>query len=335
MILLTGGAGYIGSHMAITLATNRLPFIIFDNFSNSKRGVLHRMKEVGATAAAVVDGDVRDSKALDLLFHEYPISTVVHCAGLKAVAESVIMPLAYYENNVAGSLSLVQAMTRANVKQLVFSSSATVYGDPTVLPVSEYASLSPSNPYGVTKLVVENIFRDIFASDPSWRIACLRYFNPVGAHPSGLLGEDPVGPPSNLLPLIAQVASGQRPVLNIFGGDYPTPDGTAVRDYIHVMDLVEGHLAAINFLKQSESGQLLYANLGTGGGISVLQVVQSFMRYTGQAVPYKTVARRPGDVASCFADVAHARQVLGWEARCDLRQMCEDVWRWQVTGLSS
>lgn len=329
MILLTGGAGYIGSHMGMALAEAGLPFVIFDNFSNSQRGVLLRMRQIGGTAPAVVEGDVRDAQALDQLFAQYPISAVVHFAGLKAVGESVAQPARYYDNNVAGSISLVRAMERAGVKQLVFSSSATVYGDPVAVPVPESAAVAPANPYGWTKLMLENILRDVAAADPAWRIACLRYFNPVGAHPSGLLGEDPLGLPNNLMPFIAQVASGRRPMLSIFGNDYSTPDGTGVRDYIHVMDLVEGHVAALNYLTKSQPGNFLLANLGTGQGISVLQMVNAFAQYTGQSVPYQMVARRPGDIASCFADPSYARQVLAWQARRGLQQMCEDVWRWQ------
>ncbi len=329
MILLTGGAGYIGSHMGVALAAAGLPFLIFDNFSNSQRGVLQRMGQIGGTAPAVVEGDVRDGRALDHLFGEYAISAVVHFAGLKAVGESVAQPARYYDNNVAGSISLVRAMERAGVRQLVFSSSATVYGDPVAVPVPESAALAPANPYGRCKLMVENVLRDVAAADPAWRIACLRYFNPVGAHPSGLLGEDPLGTPDNLMPFIAQVASGRRPRLSIFGNDYPTLDGTGVRDYIHVMDLVEGHVAALDHLSKPQPGNFLLANLGTGQGVSVLQMVNAFTQYTGQSVPYQMVARRPGDIASCFADPGYARRVLGWQARRGLQQMCEDVWRWQ------
>lgn len=329
MILLTGGAGYIGSHMAMVLAEVNLPFLIFDNFSNSQRGVLSRMRQIGGAALAVVEDDVRDGKALDRVFAKHPISAVVHFAGLKAVGESMAQPAIYYDNNVSGSISLVRAMERAGVKRLVFSSSATVYGDPAVVPVPETAAVAPTNPYGRTKLMVENILRDVAASDPAWHIACLRYFNPVGAHPSGLLGEDPRDMPSNLMPFIAQVASGRQPMLSILGDDYPTPDGTGVRDYIHVMDLVEGHLAALDFLAKSHQENFLLANLGTGRGISVLEMVNAFVQYTGQFVPHQMAARRPGDVASCFADPSHACQVLAWQAKRGLQQMCEDVWRWQ------
>jgi UDP-glucose 4-epimerase len=331
MILLTGGAGYIGSHMAMALAQAGLPVVIFDNFSNSQRGVLQRMAQISGSAPTVVEGDVRDAQALDRLFAQYPISAVVHFAGLKAVGESVAQPALYYDNNVAGSISLVRAMERAGVKQLVFSSSATVYGDPAAVPVPESAAVAPANPYGWTKQMVENILRDVAAADPAWRIACLRYFNPVGAHPSGLIGEDPLGMPNNLMPFIAQVASGRRPLLSIFGNDYPTPDGTGVRDYIHVMDLVEGHVAALNYLDKPQLDNFLLANLGTGQGISVLEMVKAFVQYTGQAVPYQMVARRPGDVAKCFADPGLAQRVLGWGARRGLKEMCADTWRWQCT----
>ena len=334
MILLTGGAGYIGSHMSMALAEAGLPFVIIDNFSNSQRGVLQRMAQITGAAPVVVEGDVRDAQALDQLFAQYPISAVVHFAGLKAVGESVAQPALYYDNNVAGSISLVRAMERAGVRQLVFSSSATVYGDPVAVPVPESAAVAPANPYGWTKLMVENILRDVAAADPAWRIACLRYFNPVGAHPSGLIGEDPLGMPNNLMPFIAQVASGQRPLLSIFGHDYPTPDGTAVRDYIHVMDLAEGHVAALNHLAKAKQGNFLLANLGTGQGISVLQMVKAFTQYTGQPVPYQMVDRRPGDVARYFADPGYARQVLAWQAKRGLQQMCEDTWRWQSGNLN-
>lgn len=330
MILLTGGAGYIGSHMAAALATVGMPYVVFDNFANSQPGVLHRLKVLGnGISPLLMGGDIRDPWALDAVFARYPIDSVIHFAGLKSVAESMSNPGLYYENNLAGSISLVRAMQRAGVKRLVFSSSATVYGEPPESPVPETAPVNPANPYGWSKLLVENVLRDIAKSDPTWRVACLRYFNPVGAHPSGLLGEDPQGTPNNLMPYIAQVASGRRELLNIFGNDYPTPDGTGVRDYIHVQDLVEGHLAALRHLNKDNDTNYLVANLGSGQGISVLEMVQAFIRFTGRDVPYNIEARRAGDVPRYFADPTLAKQILDWETTRGLQAMCEDTWRWQ------
>lgn len=340
MILLTGGAGYIGSHMGVALAAAGLPYVVFDNFSNSQPGVLHRMKMLGQGIGPVlVGGDIRDAAALDAVFARYPITAVVHFAGLKSVAESMANPALYYEGNLAGSINLVRAMQRAGVKQLVFSSSATVYGDPAYSPVPETAVLAPANTYGWSKLLVEQVLRDVAAADPAWAVACLRYFNPVGAHPSGQMGEDPAGVPNNLMPFIAQVASGRRSHLSIFGNDYATDDGTGVRDYIHVMDLVEGHLAALRYLqacepvageaKPADSSNCIMVNLGTGQGISVLQMVEAFVQHTGQAVPYTIMPRRPGDVARYFGDATLAQTLLGWRATRGLQAMCEDTWRWQ------
>jgi UDP-glucose 4-epimerase len=277
-----------------------------------------------------VQGDIRDAAALSALFQSQHFDAVVHFAGLKAVGESVAQPLQYYDNNVGGSLTLVRAMQTANVKTLVFSSSATVYGDPQTLPITEEAPRSATNPYGQSKLMIEHMLADLCAADPAWRVARLRYFNPVGAHPSGQIGEDPRGIPNNLMPFISQVACGVRQQLSVFGNDYPTPDGTGVRDYIHVMDLARGHLAALQSLAANSAGQLLTVNLGTGKGISVLELIAAFERASGKPVPYQVVARRPGDVASCYADPALAKELLGWQAELGIDEMCADTWRWQA-----
>jgi UDP-glucose 4-epimerase len=274
-----------------------------------------------------VEGDIRDEVCLRAVFQAYPISAVIHFAGLKAVGESVEQPLRYYENNVAGTVCLLQVMAEFGCKQLVFSSSATVYGDPASVPIREDFPLSTTNPYGSSKLMVENILRDLATSDAEWSVALLRYFNPVGAHESGLIGEDPSGIPNNLMPYIAQVAVGMRESLNVFGSDYPTPDGTGVRDYIHVVDLAKGHLKALDALASNQG--VLTVNLGTGRGYSVLEVVAAFERASGRKVPYSLADRRPGDVAQCYADPSHAKQVFGWQAEYDLDRMCEDAWRWQ------
>lgn len=327
LILVTGGTGFIGSHTSVALANSGHDFVILDNFSNSQRDVLDRLAPLCGKRPAFVEGDVRDAATLDRVFAQYPIRAVIHFAALKAVGESVQKPLAYYENNITGTLRLLEAMRRAAVHTLVFSSSATVYGDPASVPIREDFPLSATNPYGWTKLMVEQILADLSKSEPQWRIARLRYFNPVGAHESGQIGEDPSGIPNNLMPYVAQVAVGQRPQLQVFGGDYPTPDGTGVRDYIHVMDLAEGHVAALDSLAR-EPG-LLTVNLGTGLGVSVLDMVAAFEKASGRPVPYRIVDRRPGDVAACWADPALALQRLGWRTRRDLDQMCADAWRWQ------
>lgn len=332
MILLTGGAGYVGSHMAVALAAECMPYVLFDNFTNSNPGVFHRIKLLGEKVSPLpllIGGDMRDSWALDAAFARYPIDAVIHFAGLKSVADSMANPGLYYENNLSGSICLVRAMQRAGVKRLVFSSSATVYGEPPDSPVPETTSPNPANPYGWSKLLVENVLRDIAGCDPTWRVASLRYFNPVGAHPSGLLGEDPLGTPNNLMPFISQVASGRHKELKIFGNDYPTPDGTCVRDYIHVQDLVEGHMAALRYLQQDEGPNYLVANLGSGTGISVLEMVKAFIQHTGQEIPYRMMPRRPGDVAKYFADASLAERLLGWRTTRGLKEMCEDTWRWQ------
>jgi len=327
MILVTGGAGYIGSHTVVELLVNGFDLLILDNLSNGSPKVIGRIEQITGKRPNLVVGDVRDSCLLKQLFLEYPIDSVIHFAGLKAVGESVAQPMRYYENNVVGSLALFQAMTGAGIHRLVFSSSATVYGDPLSLPIREGFPLQATNPYGRSKLIIEDMLRDIFHAEPRWRIALLRYFNPVGAHSSGLIGEDPQGIPSNLMPYVSQVAVGRRPELSIFGGDYPTHDGTGVRDYIHVVDLARGHLAALNALDRLVGAVPI--NLGTGRGYSVLDVLGAFEQASGNKVPYRIVDRRPGDVATCYADPSVAKEVLGWSAEMDMATMCEDSWRWQ------
>lgn len=328
MILVTGGAGFIGSHTCVALTAAKVPFLILDNFCNSRRSVLERLERITGHAPGWIEGDVRDDALLERIFQEYPIDGVIHFAALKAVGESVREPLRYYENNVAGTVTLLRAMQAANVRTLVFSSSATVYGEPASLPIREDFPLSATNPYGWTKLMMEQVLADVDHAEPGqWRIARLRYFNPVGAHESGLIGEDPQDIPNNLLPYVAQVAVGLRESLSVYGNDYATPDGTGVRDYIHVSDLADGHLAALRYLRQHPG--LLTVNLGTGRPVSVLEMVAGFERASGRPVPYQVVARRPGDVAQCWADPALAEQLLGWRARHGLDRMCEDAWRWQ------
>ncbi|MFP1679190.1 UDP-glucose 4-epimerase GalE [Alloalcanivorax sp. C16-2] len=326
-ILVTGGAGYIGSHTVLRLLEDGHPVVVLDNLSNGSREAVRRVEAITGRQAVFVEGDIRDGALLDRLFDEHDVGAVIHFAGLKAVGESVAQPLRYYDCNVGGSLRLFEAMERAGVRTLVFSSSATVYGDPATVPIREDFPLSATNPYGATKLHIEDMLRDLHVADPSWRIALLRYFNPVGAHESGRIGEDPSDIPNNLMPYVAQVAVGKREQLSVFGGDYPTPDGTGVRDYIHVMDLAQGHLAAMDAL--FERGGLITTNLGTGRGYSVLEMVQAFARASGREVPYRIVERRPGDVAVCYADPAHAEKVLGWRARRGIDEMCADHWRWQ------
>ena len=328
MILVTGGAGFIGSHTCVALAQAGIPHLILDNFGNSRRSVLERLGRITGVQPLIVEGDVRDADLLARVFAQHPIDGVIHFAALKAVGESVREPLRYYDNNVAGTVALLRAMQVAGVRTLVFSSSATVYGEPATVPIREDFPLSATNPYGWTKLMMEQVLADVDAAEPGqWRIARLRYFNPVGAHESGLIGEDPQGEPGNLLPYVAQVAAGQRASLSVYGNDYPTPDGTGVRDYIHVCDLAEGHVAALRYLNKHPG--LLTVNLGTGRPVSVLEMVRAFERASGRAVPYRIVARRPGDVAQCWADPALAQQLLGWTAKLGLDQMCEDAWRWQ------
>ncbi|MDK9705310.1 MAG: UDP-glucose 4-epimerase GalE [Sulfuritalea sp.] len=328
MILLTGGAGYIGLHTAAVLIGAGHEVVLFDNFSNSKPLGVERLEAIAGRPVPCVQGDVRSRQDMDGLFDQHSISAVVHFAGLKAVGESAEQPLRYYDNNVTGTLVLLEAMIRAEVRRIVFSSSACVYGDPDFSPVPESAALRPANTYGRTKLMVEEILRDLHIAAPDWSIALLRYFNPVGAHPSGLIGEDPNGIPNNLMPFVTQVAVGRRPELRVFGGDYPTPDGTGVRDYIHVMDLAEGHRAALDWTL-CDPREVLAANLGTGCGYSVLDLVKAFERASGQAIPHRIVARRAGDVAANWADPSFAGQRLGWTAQRTLDDMCRDAWNWQ------
>ena len=326
-VLVTGGAGYIGSHACVTLIEAGYEVVVLDNLCNSSRVSLQRVEQICGVAPVFVEGDVRDAQALDQLFQSYDIQAVMHFAGLKAVGESVAMPLAYYDSIVTGSLVLLEAMERAGVNRIVYSSSATVYGDPASVPIREDFPLSATNPYGRAKLMVEEILADWHVARPEWSICRLRYFNPVGAHPSGLIGEDPQGLPNNLMPFVAQVAVGKRDKLAIFGNDYPTMDGTGVRDYIHVMDLVEGHMAALDYVCNNTG--LSTVNLGTGNGSSVLEMVAAFETASGRSVAYEVVARRPGDIATCWADPALARDLLKWQATRSLEQMCEDAWRWQ------
>jgi UDP-glucose 4-epimerase len=327
MILVTGGTGYIGSHTVVELLAAGHELLILDNFSNSSTKVLERIEQISEKRPLLLEGDIRDAALLSRLFVNYPISAVIHFAGLKAVGESVTQPMRYYDNNVAGSLRLFEAMARAGVYRLVFSSSATVYGDPHAVPIDESFPLQATNPYGRSKLIIEDMLRDVAQAEPAWKIALLRYFNPVGAHSSGLIGEDPQGIPNNLMPYVAQVAVGRRPELSVFGGDYPTPDGTGVRDYIHVVDLARGHLAALSSLDNLEGAVPI--NLGTGRGYSVLEVVAAFEKASGKAVPYRIIERRPGDVATCYADPLKAQQLLGWSADRGIEAMCVDAWAWQ------
>ncbi len=327
MILVTGGAGYIGSHTCVELLQAGHDVTVFDNFCNSQPEALYRVERITGRKLAVIRADIRDRAALEQALRESAATAVIHFAGLKAVGESVAQPLEYYDNNVHGSLCLLQAMQACGVRALVFSSSATVYGEPQRLPLREDHPLSATNPYGATKLVVEDMLRDLHASDPTWRIAILRYFNPVGAHASGLIGEDPQGVPNNLLPFVAQVAVGRHAQVNVWGNDYPTPDGTGVRDYIHVVDLALGHVKALERLQRHAECRAI--NLGTGTGYSVLDMLRAFEQASGRPVPYRIAARRAGDVAACWADPALARELLGWRAERDVQAMCQDAWRWQ------
>lgn len=326
-ILVTGGAGYIGSHTCVELLEAGYQVVVFDNLSNSKPAALERVQQITGKTLALVEGDIRDPVALDAAFQDHPVDAVIHFAGLKAVGESVEKPLEYYDNNVSGTVTLLQAMRDAGVKNIVFSSSATVYGDPASLPIREDFPLSATNPYGRSKLIIEDILRDLYRADDAWNIGILRYFNPVGAHESGLIGEDPNDIPNNLMPFISQVAVGKLPQLSVFGDDYATHDGTGVRDYIHVVDLARGHIKALQKLEQNP-GCVTY-NLGTGTGYSVLDMVQAFEEASGKQVAYRIVERRPGDIAACYADPALARTELDWEAEFGVAEMCADSWRWQ------
>ena len=327
-ILLTGGTGYIGSHTAVVLTQLGHKVVLFDNLSNSSEWVVRRLEQITEVKTPFIKGDVRDSELLLNTLKNYGIDAVIHFAGLKSVGESVNQPIEYYANNVQGTIVLLQAMQSAGVKNLVFSSSATVYGEPKYLPLDERHPTSATNPYGRSKLHIEEMLNEIAKSDNDWRIACLRYFNPVGAHESGLIGENPRGVPNNLMPYIAQVAAGLRTELNVFGGDYPTKDGTGVRDYIHVIDLAEGHAAALTYLSKATGYQAI--NLGTGNGYSVFDMVNAFEKTSGCKIPYKVVARREGDVAACYADPGKARELLSWSAKRGLEDMCASTWRFKI-----
>lgn len=326
-ILVTGGSGYIGSHTCLELLQAEQEVVVLDNLVNSSEIPLKRVQALTGRTLTFVKGDIRDKVLLQTLFRDYAIDSVVHFAGLKAVGESTEIPLEYYENNVSGTVTLLQEMKAANIFKFVFSSSATVYGDPHEVPILETFPLKVTNPYGRTKLMIEDICRDLSSSDARWKIALLRYFNPAGAHPSGLIGEQPNGIPNNLVPYITQVAIGQRECLSVFGGDYETPDGTGVRDYLHVVDLAIGHLKALEKLS-SQEGCVAY-NLGTGQGYSVLDMVKAFEKASGQKVPYQVVPRRSGDIACCYADPGFASQELNWKATKGLDEMMADAWRWQ------
>ena len=326
-VLVTGGAGYIGSHTSVELLDAGVDVVVLDNLCNSSEKSLDAIQRVTNRPLQFIKGDLRDRATLDATLDEHQFDAVLHFAGLKAVGESVEKPLAYFENNVTGTLNLVEAMAARNLKTLVFSSSATVYGDPHTVPITETAATSPTSPYGRTKLMIEQILQDLVVSDPDWRVSILRYFNPVGAHKSGEMGEDPNGLPNNLMPYISQVAVGKLPHLRVFGNDYPTQDGTGVRDYIHVIDLARGHLAALEHLYTTTGAHV--HNLGTGRGYSVFEVVRAFEVASGNDVPVQITDRRPGDVAECYADVSRAACELGWHAQFDLEEMCSDVWRWQ------
>ena len=326
-VLLTGGAGYIASHTAIVLQEAGYNVLALDNLCNSSAESLLRVAKITGQTVPLIQADIRDEAALRRVFAEYDISAVVHFAGLKAVGESTELPLKYYDYNVAGTVTLCRVMAEAGCKRLVFSSSATVYGAAAEVPIPETAPCSATNPYGQSKLMIEHILQDLAASDPSWSVALLRYFNPVGAHPSGLIGEDPNGIPNNLMPFISQVAVGKRAQLSVFGNDYPTHDGTGVRDYIHVVDLARGHLKALQYLQQHTGVEAI--NLGTGQGYSVLDMVKAFEQENGVAVPYQIAPRRPGDVALCYANPSKAQTLLGWSAQLGLADMVRDSWNWQ------
>ncbi|WP_027824092.1 UDP-glucose 4-epimerase GalE [Laribacter hongkongensis] len=332
-VLLTGGMGYIGSHTAVVLSELGHQVVLYDNLSNSSSSVIEKLFQITGQKILFVRGDVLDTELLRNTLTSHSIDAVIHFAGLKAVGESVEKPVNYYVNNIQGTISLLRAMQSARVEMLVFSSSATVYGEPQYLPLDENHPTSATNPYGRSKLHIEEMLNDVTSSDLNWRIACLRYFNPVGAHESGLIGESPHGVPNNLMPYIAQVAAGQRAKLSVFGDDYPTADGTGIRDYIHVMDLAEGHAAALGFLSQTTGWHAI--NLGTGKGYSVLEMIRAFENASGRQVPYKVVSRRVGDVAACYADPNKAIEVLNWSATRTLDDMCASTWRFQqVQGLS-
>lgn len=327
MILLTGGAGYIGSHVCMALLDAGMDVVVVDNLSNSNHASLKRVQALCRRSLAFRQADLRNEGAIYEMIRDCGVTAVVHLAGLKAVGDSNVRPMTYYENNVVGTMRLISAMKRAEVKTLVFSSSATVYGLPNYLPLDEKHSLAPTNPYGRTKFFIEEMLKDLYASDDEWRIGILRYFNPVGAHESGLIGEDPLGVPNNLLPFVAQVAIGRQEKLKVWGKDYDTPDGTGIRDFIHVVDLASGHLSVLNHLQHPG---VLTLNLGTGAGSSVLEVIRTFEAVSGRPIPYEIARRRAGDVAICYADPTLARNTLGWHSARSLAQMCADHWRWQL-----
>ena len=331
-ILVTGGAGFIGSHTAVELLNSGKDIVIVDNFSNSKPKALEAIKKITGKDFKFYEINYLDREKLKKVFEENDIEAVLNFAGYKSVGESVRKPLEYYDNNISGCLVLLETMQKYGVKKFVFSSSATVYGEPERIPLTEDCKTGgTTNPYGTSKLFIEQILKDLYASDNSWDICILRYFNPVGAHESGLIGEEPQGIPNNLMPYVVRVASGELKELSIFGNDYDTPDGTGVRDYIHVVDLAKGHLAALNKLDKEGKGLYIY-NLGTGTGYSVLDMVKSFEEITGNKVPYKITQRRPGDIATCYADTKKAKEELGWEAKKGIKEMCEDTWKWQSTN---
>ena len=325
-ILVTGGCGYIGSHTVLELLNKNYQVVVVDNFSNSSFEGLRRVQKITGKQVVFYEADVRDMAAMEKIFSAHQFSAVIHFAAFKAVGESCKLPLKYYENNISGTVALLQVMNKYNVKKIIFSSSATVYGDPEKLPLDEECRLSTTNPYGSTKLMMENIMQDVQKADPAWNIILLRYFNPVGAHESGLIGEDPKGIPNNLMPYVAQVASGKLECINVFGDDYDTPDGTGVRDYIHVVDLALGHIAAIE--NCNESGVHIY-NLGTGRGYSVLDMIHAFEKACGKTLPYRICARRDGDIAACYACPDKAKKHLKWEAKFGIEEMCASQWKWQ------
>ena len=327
MVLVTGGAGYIGSHTCVELDAAGFDFVVYDNLCNASKESLKRVEKIIGKEVKFVEGDIRDRDALQNVFDTYKIDSVIHFAGLKAVGESVQKPLEYYDNNVSGTVILGEVMQKNSCKKIVFSSSATVYGDPATTPIKEDFPLSATNPYGRSKLFIEEILRDVFVSDNEWKIVLLRYFNPVGAHKSGTIGEDPNGIPNNLMPFISQTAVGKRAKLSVFGGDYDTHDGTGVRDYIHVVDLAQGHVKALN--KIDALDDVLTVNLGTGNGYSVLDMVKAFEKASGKKVPYEIAPRRAGDIAKCYADPSYAKESLDWEATRGIDEMCADTWRWQ------
>lgn len=328
-ILVTGGAGYIGSHTLIELIAAGFTPVVYDNLSNSSPASLARVQEIVGQSIEFIEGDILDTQLLAKTFAAHDFTAVIHFAGLKAVGESVAKPLWYYQNNVAGTLNLLDAMAKANVKNLIFSSSATVYGDPEALPIVESSPRSATNPYGQSKLMIEHMLEDLAKADNHWQLISLRYFNPIGAHHTGTIGENPNGIPNNLMPYVSQVAVGKLPQLSVFGNDYDTVDGTGVRDYIHVVDLAKGHVAALQYLENQAQLGFEPINLGTGKGTSVLELVNAFIKTTGQPVPYSIAPRRPGDIASCYASSDKAKHLLGWQAEFDIERMCSDTWRWQ------